>query len=376
MKMKILLLSAYDAQSHQVWHSQLTQHLTEIDWTVLTLPPRFFNWRIRGNSLSWAFKEQELLKKPYDLVLATSMTDLTSLRSFIPSLTRVPNYLYFHENQFAYPSKQQHHLLDPQIVTLYSALSADQIFFNSKYNQATFLNGVQKFLKSMPDFIPSQLIENLENKSFILPVPIADSFFTTLSNSGPQHQRSHKKTQLLWNHRWEYDKGPERLYELMKALEEKAFDYKIHIVGQQFRNSPIEFKKIKEDFKSHIDSWGYIEDKKDYRDLLHRCDFVISTAMHDFQGLSILEATASGCIPIVPDRLVYPEWFSAAFCYSSFTDDPKKEAESAADKIIELAHQNIDNPNINHLKWSNLSIQYLDFFSRANPTLKEPYETS
>ena len=54
------------------------------DWTVLSLPARYFSWRIRGNSLSWAFGERERLQQPYDLIIATSMVDLTSLRGFVP----------------------------------------------------------------------------------------------------------------------------------------------------------------------------------------------------------------------------------------------------------------------------------------------------
>src|SRR5690554_445672 len=100
-EMRILLLSAYDAVSHQYWRKGLVNALPEHDWTVLSLPARYFSWRIRGNSLSWAFGERERLQQPYDLVIATSMVDLTSLRGLVPSLARTPCVVYFHENQFA-----------------------------------------------------------------------------------------------------------------------------------------------------------------------------------------------------------------------------------------------------------------------------------
>ncbi|MBT3565704.1 MAG: DUF3524 domain-containing protein, partial [Gammaproteobacteria bacterium] len=76
--MKILLLSPYDAMSHQYWWQGLRDNLREHAFSVVTLPPRFFSWRFRGNSLSFAFDER--LKDGYDLVIATSMTDLSSLR--------------------------------------------------------------------------------------------------------------------------------------------------------------------------------------------------------------------------------------------------------------------------------------------------------
>ena len=58
-----------------------------------------------------------------------------------------------------------------------------------------------------------------------------------------------------------------------------------------------------------------------------RCDVVLSTALHDFQGLAVLEACAAGCTPLLPDRLVYPEIFTDTFLY-------RNEAEA----IVRLQH--------------------------------------
>ena len=43
---------------------------------------------------------------------------------------------------------------------------------------------------------------------------------------------------------------------------------------------------------------------------MDKSDFVVSTSLHDFQGLSILEAVSRGCLPLLPKRVVYPEYFS------------------------------------------------------------------
>src|SRR5690554_4277065 len=88
--MRALLLSAYDAPSHRYWHQTLSSALTAIDWTTLSLPARYFNWRIRSNSLYWAHAEKACLQQPWDFLLATSMVDLTGLRALLPSLAQVP----------------------------------------------------------------------------------------------------------------------------------------------------------------------------------------------------------------------------------------------------------------------------------------------
>jgi hypothetical protein len=89
--MRILLLSPYDTLSHQRWRKGLVAQLAEHHWTVLTLPPRWFAWRIRGNSLSWGLGERATLEAGYDRVIATSMTDLAALRGLVPALAGTPS---------------------------------------------------------------------------------------------------------------------------------------------------------------------------------------------------------------------------------------------------------------------------------------------
>jgi len=364
---RILLLSAYDAGSHRRWREGVVAAFPEHDWTVLTLPDRHFSWRIRGNSLSWAFAEQDLLSQPYDRVLATSVVDLASLRGFVPSLSQARNLLYFHENQFAYPdSGRQHRSVEPQIVNLYSALAADQVLFNSNHNRETFLQGVQALLRRLPDAIPSDIVPLLKAKSRVLPVPLEDSLFEL---SAPVSDAAHAPEavpELVWNHRWEYDKGPDRLLAVLQLLEQRKVVVRAHIVGQQFRRQPEAFANIAEllDQAHYLipGHWGYMASRDEYRQLLQRCDMVLSTALHDFQGLAIMDAVAAGCIPVVPDRLAYPEFFSEAYCYA-VSDDTAVEAAAAVGQIQYWLQQGRNSREaiarqLNGLRWSVLRDSY------------------
>lgn len=128
-------------------------------------------------------------------------------------LSRIPNLLYFHENQLAYPvSEKQHASVEPQMVTFYAALSADQLLFNTQYNLNT---------------------------------------------------------------------------------------------------------------------------------------------LHDFQGLSVLEAMASGCQALVPDRLAYPEFVPPSCRYKSDLDNEQKEAQAAAT----LLQQRLVNEN-NISQDNGVSVQH------------------
>jgi glycosyltransferase involved in cell wall biosynthesis len=297
------------------------------EWQSLVLPPRFFRWRIRGNPLSWL--NEPLLQEHWDLIIATSMVDLATLRGLHPRLAHTPCLLYMHENQFAFPvSSGQNSSADPQMVNLYSALSADCVIFNSGWNRDSFLAGATSFLQKLPDEVPEGLIETLRDKSRVIPVPIEDRLFADrrpLMNRACPH--------LLWNHRWEYDKGPDRLLKFLQVLDQRSMPFRLSVVSERFRSYPKAFDRIREQFGHCIEHWGFLESREDYDHLLRQADIVISTALHDFQGLSMLEAMASGCVPLAPDRLAYREYVPELCRYDSHDQDAEREAEAAADSL-------------------------------------------
>ncbi|WP_045860485.1 tRNA-queuosine alpha-mannosyltransferase domain-containing protein [Teredinibacter purpureus] len=311
--MKILLLSAYDAESHRRWRHGLVANLDHHHWTVLHLPARHFNWRVRGNSLSWGRGEQECLSQPFDLIVATSMVDLSTLKGLVPALATTPTILYFHENQFSYPlTAHQKYVMEPRMVSLYSGLAANKIVFNSDYNRLTFLDGVAELLKKMPDAVPAGIVEELKTKSRVISVPLEQELFQKTPLIKPN------TLTIVWNHRWEYDKGPDKLLGVLQALPEDV-SITCHIVGQQFRRVPDTFDVIHNLLKSRgwLGAWGFVADPAAYRTLLAQSHVVLSTALHDFQGLSVLDGVAAGCIPLVPDRLAYTELFDSAYRYYS-----------------------------------------------------------
>jgi glycosyltransferase involved in cell wall biosynthesis len=328
----ILLLSAYDAPSHRYWRQGLERYCKDYRFTQLALPARFFSWRIRGNSLSWAFTCRESLEQNFDLVLATSQVDLSSLRGMVPRLASVPTIVYFHENQFAYPtSGDQHGSVEPQMVNLYSALCADQLVFNSSWNRDSFLQGVRLLLRRLPDHVPAGMPELLADRAQVLPVPI--------DIGSPLPRRPAAVLQLVWNHRWEYDKGPAILLAAIRHCIEQALPVCFHLLGQQFKRRPPEFDQIEKLLAANpvaAGHWGRIEDRQCYLALLGRADVVLSTALHEFQGLAVMEAAARGCLPLVPDRLSYPEFFPDLCRYPSSPLHPDAEGRAIAAALSQL----------------------------------------
>ena len=92
-------------------------------------------------------------------------------------------------------------------------------------------------------------------------------------------------------------------------------------------------------------SSGYLP-RSEYISLLSKTDVVVSSSMHEFFGISVVEALSAGAVPVLPKRLSYPEvvpeqWHDFAF-YSDegITDrlrEVLKDVESWKKNVAGLA---------------------------------------
>ena len=303
-KPRAWLLSAYRADSHAAWADWLVREQSQYDWQRFELPGRNFRWRIRGNPLSWL---DRLPEEAPALIVATSMVDLATLKGLMPQLSRVPTLYYFHENQFAYPrSPQQSRSVEPQMVQLYGALAAQRILFNSAFNRDSFLAGVDELMHKMPDHVPVGLRRRLALKADVCPVPIE-----------PVEPSVDKDERLIvWNHRWEYDKAPDLFADAMIAAAGRGLDFRLALLGARPRQAPAALRRLREHLGGRIVADGRV-DTPVYRRLLAEASIVVSTALHEFQGLSVLEAVSAGVRPLVPDALCYPEQYPQACRYAA-----------------------------------------------------------
>ncbi|MCW8885813.1 MAG: DUF3524 domain-containing protein [Motiliproteus sp.] len=375
-QMRILLLSAYDGGSHSYWRKGLVAQFSEYQWTVLTLPGRHFSWRIRGNPISWLMTESEKLSKNYDLIIATSMVDLSTLKGIFPGLAAAPTICYFHENQFAYPNQPQPQpqpqrgtVLEPKMVNIYAALSADRLLFNSEFNRQTFLTGADQLIKRMPDLRPPRISEWLEDKSAVLPVAVEESAYGDSDqrrNSSPISDSDHRwqcepnesPIKIVWAARWEHDKGPDQLLTIVRELNRRDVDYRLCLLGETFRKVPEEFDAIREEAGVRIVQYGYAESREEYLEWLRTAEIFLSTALHEFQGVSVLEGVLAGCKPVLPDRLSYSELVPANYLYASHPSAIEEEAVTAVDLIIRLSGEETEIPDVSRFTWPFLEKSY------------------
>jgi glycosyltransferase involved in cell wall biosynthesis len=340
-------------------------------WRVLELPPRHFSWRVRGNPLYWSIAERETLEQDYDLLMATSMADVATLRGLVPSIAALPTVLYFHENQFDFPQdRQRHGLLEAQMVSLYSALAADQLAFNSAYNRDTFLGGVDRLLDKLPDHVPAGIVAALNRKSVVLPVPLLEE--GAQSTDGWPDRDSTRPLRILWSARFEHDKGGEELLGILQGLERESLDFQLAITGQQFRNTPQVFERIAQEFEHRLVQFGYLESPTEFRALQTGADIVLSTARHEFQGLAVMQAVSAGCLPVVPDRLAYPEFYPAEFRYLSCPEDPGREAAAAVALILSLADRELSPPDLSEFTLKQMQPRYQQLLHSLQDSQPQP----
>jgi glycosyltransferase involved in cell wall biosynthesis len=111
---------------------------------------------------------------------------------------------------------------------------------------------------------------------------------------------------IVWNQRWEHDKGPEELREIVAGLIESGVDFAMAMCGEVFVSVPPTYAEITELLGDRLIHEGWAE-RDEYVDLLNKASVVLSTAQQEFFGIAITEAVAAGAHPVFPNRLVYPE---------------------------------------------------------------------
>jgi glycosyltransferase involved in cell wall biosynthesis len=331
----VLLLEPYCTGSHAAWADGYAAH-SRHQVTVLTLPGRFWKWRMHGGAVTLAHRFLALETAP-DLILATDMLDLTTFLALTRARThRLPVALYFHENQLSYPwspddrDVQQGRDVHYGFINYASALAADAVFFNSTYHLDSFFDELPRLLKHFPDYNELDTVDALRAKSDALPLGLDLRRFDAFSSSQPSAVGT--QPLILWNHRWEYDKNPEDFFRALVSLADRELDFGVILLGESFRQQPGEFVEAQRRLGDRVRHFGYAPDFGDYARWLWQADLLPVTSRHDFFGASVVEAIYCGCFPLLPRRLSYPELIPPAYhdlCFYRDFDDLVNRLASA-----------------------------------------------
>ena len=330
--MNVLALEPFHGGSHKAFLDGWQRH-SEHTFTVLGLPPYKWKWRMRhaAVTLSRQLDEPPLSEQKFDVLWCSDMLNLAEFLGLVGEpIRRLPRVAYFHENQLTYPVREERerdrHFAYSNFTT---ALAADRVWFNSAFHRDEFLNALRVWLSRMPDYGEVDLVDEIEAKTEVQ--------HPGIDSGAPTAHRVPGPLRICWNARWEHDKNPDHFFAAMRLLKSREVEFRLIVLGESFRQSPPIFSAAEIEFGGEIDHWGYAETRDQYLRLLARSDVVVSTAHHEFFGIGIVEATAAGAIPILPNRLAYPEVLAKLtadpgwFIYDGSVDQLAERLESVAE---------------------------------------------
>lgn len=325
--LRLLVLEPYYGGSHRAVLDCVLPALG-FEHDLLTLPARKWKWRMRGSGVLFAdearrmhaqWRESHPAGEParpgartrWDLVLASTFVNLAEFAGLAGEcVSGVPSVVYFHENQIVYPNRHKAEWdLQFPLTNVTSALAATECWFNTEWNLHAFVDGADPFMRQFPDHVPRGLGRRIEARSRVLHPPFDPVPF----DSAPVTRGG--RCRIVWPHRWEHDKDPDAFFAAVGTLAEEGLDFEVAVAGQAFAETREAFETAGARLGGRLVHIGEPESRSDYARLLAASDVAVSTAVNEFFGLAMLEAAYCGCMPLVPDRLAYPEIYPLEMRY-------------------------------------------------------------
>ena len=320
----IAYLEAFYGGSHRDFADGLIAH-SRHSFEMYSLPARNWKKRIRSAALELAASIEDPMR--FKAVFSGGMMQLSDLRAVWR--TRCPPLiLYAHETQLSYPGFEPKSSRDEFFYSdISNMLAADTVVFNSFSHRERFRTEAMKFLQrcNLSPALPQQLEQHLNDNSLVI---YPGCWFTSEDRSQFRSARLPGPLRIVWNHRWEFDKRPEDFLAVLRRARAAGAEFQLILMGEPpwpsadavAGNHAKSCLQLHDEFGDCILHSGYLPSRRDYYRLLARGDVVISTAIQENFGISVVEAMYFGCLPLLPDRLSYPELLQGA-CGSCATGD-------------------------------------------------------
>jgi glycosyltransferase involved in cell wall biosynthesis len=304
------------------------------------MPARFWKWRMRGAALHFARKVGD--PAAYDALVVTDLMSLSDLKALWGAACP-PALAYFHENQLSYPLPPGE-TIDYQFgfTDVTTGLAAARVLFNSRFQHDAFFAGLPGFIKMMPEYNPTWVVEAIRARAGVLHPgcefpggppdlrpPDAGAAGQGAAGAGAGAGAAPPPL-VVWNHRWEFDKDPPAFFAALDAVLARGVEFRLALLGENFQVVPKEFIAARERFGARVVQYGFVESRADYIGWLRQGRVVVSTAIQENFGMSIVEAIRMGCHPLLPDRLSYPEILPREFHAACLYASPRELADRLA----------------------------------------------
>ena len=317
--LRVLYVESYGAGSHLRIANLLQQHSHhEIDIVRLARD----HWRAISFLGHRAILDaiQAIVDSPPDLIIFSGPADLRQILSNLPACWKhVPSVAYFHESQWTYPGTDIDRI--PHLVSHIETVEiVDFVWFNSRFHQRTFLtSALDHRATTVRSLARSVLLDHWPKTQVVYP---------------PVHVGRHPVTRasnwtVAWSARWERDKRPDIMAAVIEHCLNSGMDIRLLILGcnaDTWRGDAT----LPDSVRAVIDPRSGLLSRSAYEAGLASADIWLSTAEHEFYGVSAIEAAMLGATPVVPDGLAYNETLPSSLFY------PGGNITAAADRIASI----------------------------------------
>ena len=361
MALRIEVLEPYDAVSHRL-HWDGLQRFSAHEWQIFSLPARLWKFRMRTASIHFAdaiARRAAAGESPPDLFVASEYLSVAEFLPLLPPAWRsVPVIVDFHENQLTYPLQRgearDHHFAFSHV---HAGLAAARSIFHSHYHREDYLGALPALFRPVPDVDLKAVPGRLRESSVVLPLGTdIDARSPTPAAAAPI---------ILWNHRFEYDKGPAAFLAAIETLLERGLAFRVRLLGQRFREEPAELRQLRTWLGDRLLADGWVESREEYLDAVARADIAVSTADHEFFGLASLEAVRLGLLPVFPNDLAYPELLPEECRRPPLLYDREVGAADALEEALRLVKETPSPPwrealvlSTDRFRWTEVAPRY------------------
>jgi hypothetical protein len=172
----------------------------------------------------------------------------------------------------------------------------DQHDFLVKHGMNKWCSGFENSIFQISDvvFTATNFHKNLIAKKY----PYSQKIYSTGFPIYPEKyiQNQPKERLVVFPHRMNSEKNPHKFIQLGRDMMIKGTSFKF------------------------VFSKDVCQTKKEYYDLLSRAAVAVSFADQETWGIAMQESIFHGCIPLVPNRLSYPEMYDSIYRYNSYAE--------------------------------------------------------
>ena len=316
----MLFVESYGAGSH-LRIAQILQEQSSHQIDIVLLARDHWRSLAFAGHRAIAAAMKDVPSSHYDAVVFSGPADVARSASALPERWgRVPIISYFHESQWTYPADGVDRL--PHLISHLEAVEAsDVVLFNSRYHREVFYKSAWSHQSSFVRAIARRVLSEHWAKADVVSPPVET------------RRRESRRGDLLtiaWSARWEQDKRPDLLLRIVDRLLKAGANLELHILGcdmDRWMAAPEMNDAILKAIHPHS---GFLC-REEYEAVLSAATLWLSTAEHEFFGVSAIEAAMLGAVPVVPDGLAYRETLPSAFTY------PPGDVDAAVRRILAIS---------------------------------------